>query len=78
MPSAAWEYQIGNFPVLRKWLEGRRTEQTGRPLRLDEVEAFSDIVRRIAALVVLGDELDSCHERIIAEGAFAPGSDPPG
>jgi hypothetical protein len=65
MPANLWEWQIGNFPVLRKWLEDRQRNKLGRPLTIEEVQEFSSIARRIAALLQLGDDLDACHESVI-------------
>jgi hypothetical protein len=64
VPPEVWEFQIGSFPVLRKWLEARLQDKLGRPMRLSEVMRFSAIARRIAAILRLGDELDNCHEMI--------------
>jgi hypothetical protein len=64
VPIDVWEFQIGGFPVLRKWLEDRKSDRLGRQLTLPEVRAFSFMARRIAALLLLGSDLDECHEMI--------------
>jgi len=59
VPAAVWGYTLGGYPVLKKWLSYRETALLGRPLRIDEVEEFRNIARRIAALLALGDALDA-------------------
>jgi hypothetical protein len=59
VPGAAWDYKIGGFQVLRKWLSYRDRRVLGRDLTADEAHAFTAIVRRLAALVLLGPQLDA-------------------
>ncbi len=66
VPDEVWEYQIGGFPVLRKWLEDRKFGKLGRPLLLDEVRNFGNMARRIAAIIALDTDLDECHESIVS------------
>jgi len=72
VPPDVWKFQIGNFPVLRKWLEGRKRTSLERPLHLNELQQFSRIARRIAALLRMGPELDACHDRVIATQLYQP------
>jgi hypothetical protein len=71
VPAAVWDFDIGGFQVLKKWLESRRSDRLGRPLQLSEIQQFSLIARRIAALVHLGDELDECHDVITTSELLA-------
>ena len=66
VPTEVWEFEIGGFPVLRKWLEDRKREKLGRPLRLAEIESFTAIARRIAVLLLMGDDLDAYHDIVAA------------
>lgn len=50
VPAAVWNYKLGGYQVLKKWLSYREREILGRPLRLEEIEQFIDTARRIAAL----------------------------
>ncbi|WDI18350.1 N-6 DNA methylase [Streptomyces enissocaesilis] len=59
VPSAAWDYKIGGFQVLRKWLSYRDKRVLGRDLAPSESRAFSGIVRRLTALALLGPKLDA-------------------
>ena len=59
MPGAAWDYKIGGFQVLRKWLSYRDKRALGRDLTAGEARTFTAIARRLTALVLLGPELDA-------------------
>jgi hypothetical protein len=59
VPGAAWDYKIGGFQVLRKWLSYRDKRVLGRDLTTDEARAFTTITRRLTALVLLGPNLDT-------------------
>jgi hypothetical protein len=63
VPAAVWAYTLGGYPVLKKWLSYREAALLGRPLRVDEVEAFCHIARRIAALLALGEALDANYRQ---------------
>lgn len=53
IPSNVWEYRIGGYQVLKKWLSYRAHPALGRAMGKEEVEEFSGIARRIAAVLVL-------------------------
>lgn len=59
VPGAAWDYKIGGFQVLRKWLSYRDKRALGRDLTAGEARTFTAIARRLSALVLLGPELDA-------------------
>lgn len=63
VPRAVWEYHLGGYQVLKKWLSYREADVLGRPMRLDEIRTFTAIARRIAALLALGPELDAHYRR---------------
>ena len=63
VPREAWEYNIGGYQVLKKWLSYREygtgdKPVLGRALTTEEARAFTDIARRLAALVLLHPQLD--------------------
>jgi hypothetical protein len=58
VPGAVWDYKIGGFPVLRKWLSYRDKRVLGRNLTTGEARVFTAIARRLTALVLLGPHLD--------------------
>jgi hypothetical protein len=59
VPLSVWEYTLGGYQVLKKWLSYREHALLGRPLTVDEVTYVRDVIRRIAALLLLGPDLDA-------------------
>ena len=53
VPAAVWEYKLGGYQVLKKWLSYREEKVLGRAVRREEVEHFRDTARRIAAILLL-------------------------
>jgi hypothetical protein len=63
VPVAVWEYTLGGYQVLKKWLSYRESRVLGRPLTSEETATFTEIARRIAVLLALGDDLDANYRR---------------
>jgi hypothetical protein len=59
VPERVWDYTIGGYPVLKKWLSYREGSLLGRPLTADEAREVSSMARRIAAILLLGFALDA-------------------
>ena len=59
VPTAVWATTLGGYPVLKKWLSYRAAPVLGRDLRADEVQEFTRLVRRLAALLALAPALDA-------------------
>jgi Type ISP C-terminal specificity domain len=59
IPSTVWEYAIGGYQVLKKWLSYREDSILGRPLSKEEAREVTGIARRITAIVLMTDELDT-------------------
>ena len=53
VPVAVWNYKLGGYQVLKKWLSYRESKVLGRPLLPQEVQHFTDTARRIAAILGL-------------------------
>ena len=53
VPAAVWNYQLGGYQVLKKWLSYRESKVLGRPLFPEDVRHFTDTVRRIGAIMQL-------------------------
>ena len=53
IPAAVWNYQLGGYQVLKKWLSYREYKIVGRPLLPEEVQHFTDTARRISAIMQL-------------------------
>ena len=54
VPAAVWNYKLGGYQVLKKWLSYRESKVLGRRLLPEEVQHFTDTVRRIAAMLLAG------------------------
>ncbi len=67
VPSRVWTYTLGGYQVLKKWLSYREFALLGRPLGIDEVEYVQHVVRRIAALRLMGPELDANYASVKAD-----------
>lgn len=59
VPLRVWEYTIGGYQVMKKWLSYRERELLGRALTLDEVREVTNMARRIAAILLLEPQLDA-------------------
>ena len=52
VPIAVWEYKLGGYQVLKKWLSYRERSVLGRPLSPEEVQHFMNTARRIARILL--------------------------
>ena len=50
VPAQVWTYKLGGYQVLKKWLSYRERDVSGRPLRHEEVQHFTNTARRIGAI----------------------------
>ncbi len=53
VPANVWNYRLGGYQVLKKWLSYRERKVLGRALRVDEVGYFSEVARRIGAILLV-------------------------
>ena len=53
IPAAVWNYRLGGYQVLKKWLSYREQAILGRNLLPEEVQYFADTTRRISALLMM-------------------------
>ena len=51
VPDAVWNYQLGGYQVLKKWLSYRERKVLDRALLPEEVRHFANNARRIAAIL---------------------------
>ena len=49
--------------MIKKWLSYRESDVLGRDLHADEARTFSQIARRIAAILLMEDELNASYPR---------------
>jgi hypothetical protein len=74
VPEKVWDYTIGGYQVIKKWLSYREEKLLGRPLKLEEVRYVQEMVRRIAAILLLQPALDANY-RAVKENTYPwPGS----
>ena len=72
VPEAVWTYQLGGYPVLKKWLGYRQVDRReGKPLTEDERRWLRQMIQRIAALLALGPNLDELYQEAVAESFTA-------
>ncbi len=69
IPAPVWEYTIGGYQVIKKWLSYREKELLGRGLTPEEVRYVTEMARRLAALIALQPSLDENYRRVI-EAAY--------
>jgi hypothetical protein len=63
VPEAVWTYELGGYPVIKKWLGYRDRGRRGTtPLSVEEINYLREMVHRIAALLVLHSRLDTLYE----------------
>ena len=51
VPTTVWNYKLGGYQVLKKWLSYRESRVLGRSLLPEEVQHFTDTARRIGAIL---------------------------
>ena len=67
VPEKVWDYTIGGYQVIKKWLSYRELALLGRALTPEEAREVSHVARRIAALILLEPELDANYLRVKAK-----------
>ncbi|MHB8843945.1 MAG: type ISP restriction/modification enzyme [Nitrospirota bacterium] len=65
IPAAVWDYTIGGYQVIKKWLSYREKPLLGRGLTPDEVRYVTEMARRLAALIILQTALDVNYRKVI-------------
>ena len=65
VPIDVWNYTLGGYQVLKKWLSYREFRLLDRPLRSEEAAYFAQVVRRITAILLLGPALDANYQAIL-------------
>lgn len=58
VPERVWDFTIGGYQVIKKWLSYREQPLLGRDLRMDEADYVTEMARRISAIILLSDALD--------------------
>ena len=53
VPAAIWDYKLGGYQVLKKWLSYREHDVLGRALTPEEVLYFAEMTRRVGGMLML-------------------------
>jgi hypothetical protein len=83
VPDAVWDFTIGGYQVLKKWLSYRERPLLGRALSPSEIRYVRDVARRLAALRLMAPALDANYRACAAAhvpfavGGSQIGSPPP-
>ena len=78
VPINVWNYTLGGYQVLKKWLSYREfTEEPTSPLlhralTPEDAAYFAQVVRRIAAILLLGPALDASYREILPTATGLP------
>lgn len=73
VPKAVWEFELGGYPVLKKWLGYREAKRRdGKPLTLAEVQHLRGMAQRVAALLALANDLNAAYAAVL-EDCFSSG-----
>ena len=70
IPQTVWECRIGGYQVLKKWLSYRDHSIIGRALSAEEVRHVQQAARRIAAVLLLGPDLDASYQDCLLVAAL--------
>ena len=63
IPEKVWNYYIGGYQVIKKWLSYREKTLLGRPLTPDEVREVTHMARRLAAIILMEPALNANYLR---------------
>ena len=72
IPLNVWEYYIGGYQVIKKWLSYREDEILGRALKPDEAREVTSMARRLAALILVQPALDENYKSVKASAYAWP------
>lgn len=66
IPETVWNFTIGGYQVMKKWLSYREQPLLGRALAPGEVRYVRDMARRLAALRLMAPALDANYRACAA------------
>jgi hypothetical protein len=67
VPAHVWEYTIGGYQLVKKWLSYREHRLLGRALKPDEVRHVTSVVHRIGAILLMAPQLDESYSQCCGE-----------
>lgn len=66
IPAKVWDYTIGGYQVIKKWLSYREQGLLGRTLTKVEVRYVQEMARRIVAILLMEPPLDANYQAVKA------------
>ena len=75
IPTKVWNYHIGGYQVMKKWLSYREKGILGRGLKIEEAHEVMNMARRIAAIILLQPALDENYQAVKKSTFDWPGTD---
>jgi hypothetical protein len=63
IPEKVWNYYIGGYQVIKKWLSYREKTLLGRPLTIEEAREVTGMARRLAAIILIEPALNANYLR---------------
>ena len=66
VPQSVWDFTIGGYQVMKKWLSYREQWVLGRALTMAEIMEVTAMARRLGALVLLQPALDANYKAVAA------------
>jgi hypothetical protein len=64
VPAGVWEYVIGGYQVIKKWLSYREKALLGRALKPEEAREVTNMARRLTAITLLQPALDENYRAV--------------
>jgi Type ISP C-terminal specificity domain/N-6 DNA Methylase len=64
VPEKVWEYTIGGYQVIKKWLSYREKDLLGRALTGEEVKEVMNMARKIAGIIWLEPGLNANYKKV--------------
>jgi hypothetical protein len=64
IPEKVWNYYIGGYQIIKKWLSYRENKLLGRPLTGTEAREVMNMARRLAAIVLMEPALNANYQRV--------------
>ena len=75
VPASVWDYTIGGYQVIKKWLSYREQSVLGRCPLPEEARYVTEMVRRIAAIILMQPALDANYRRVKASAYDWPAAE---
>jgi hypothetical protein len=72
VPAKVWDFTVGGYQVMKKWLSYREHRLLGRALTPDEAREVTHTARRLAALLLLTPALEANYATAKASATPLP------